>query len=208
MADDFVYMLGVVAVGFALNFGLRALPFVLFGRRNRELPPWVKTLSVYISPVIIAGLIVYAYSGSAWRTAWPYLAGALTVGLQIWKRNPLLSIIAGTALYMLLVNCCGCVTSVDPLEFDRNHPCVAITPNGVKFQDELVYPQEVPKLLKKHGVPTDSTIYILLDKNYTNERAVWVFQHNILGKEGYRRTMLVSERRAKSGTGKRWSGAK
>ena len=38
-----------------------------------------------------------------WRTASPYLAAALTVGLQIWRRNPLLSIVAGTAVYMALL---------------------------------------------------------------------------------------------------------
>ena len=30
-------------------------------------------------------------------------AAALTVGLHLWRRNPLLSIAAGTALYMTLV---------------------------------------------------------------------------------------------------------
>jgi branched-subunit amino acid transport protein AzlD len=38
-----------------------------------------------------------------WRTAAPYLAAALTVGLQVWRRNPLLSIIAGTVAYMALL---------------------------------------------------------------------------------------------------------
>ena len=38
-----------------------------------------------------------------WRAASPYLAAVLTVGLQIWRRNPLLSIVVGTVAYMALL---------------------------------------------------------------------------------------------------------
>ena len=107
MTSQIVYLVGVVAAAWAVTFLLRAFPFLLFAGKNRELPPAVERLAGYISPVIIAGLIVYAYSGSAWRTAWPYLAGVVTIALQVWKRNPLVSIVAGTAVYMLLLNCCG-----------------------------------------------------------------------------------------------------
>ena len=101
--DEAAYMLCVVGACFAVNYGLRALPFLLFAGRDRELPRWVERFGAFISPVIIAALIVYSYSGLEWRTAWPYLAGLLTVGLQLWKRNPLASIVAGTALYMALM---------------------------------------------------------------------------------------------------------
>ena len=33
------------------------------------------------------------------------IAAAVVVLLQLWRRNPLLSIIAGTAIYMVLVQC-------------------------------------------------------------------------------------------------------
>ena len=107
MKAEVIYMLGIVGVGFLVNYTLRALPFLLFAGRDRELPFWIRRISGFVSPVIIAGLIIYAYSGSAWRTPWPYVAGAVTVGLHVWKRNPLVSIIVGTALYMLLLDCCG-----------------------------------------------------------------------------------------------------
>ena len=32
-----------------------------------------------------------------------FVAGAVVVALQLWKRNPLLSILAGTVIYMILV---------------------------------------------------------------------------------------------------------
>ena len=104
MWDEILYMSGIVAAGFVVNFGLRALPFILFGGKDRTIPPWIDRMSGFISPVIIAALVVYSFAGLAWRTPWPYVAGAVVVGLQVWKRNPLLSIVVGTIIYMLLVN--------------------------------------------------------------------------------------------------------
>ena len=106
MADEILYMTGIVAAGFVVNFGLRALPFILFGGKGRTIPAWIDRVSGFISPVIIAALIVYSFAGLAWRTPWPYITGAMAVALQLWKRNPLLSIIAGTVIYMLLLNLC------------------------------------------------------------------------------------------------------
>ena len=106
MRDEVLYMIGIVAVGFVVNFGLRALPFVLLGGKDRAIPSWIDRVSGFISPVIIAGLVVYSFAGSAWRTPWPYAAGAVTIALQVWKRTPLLSIVVGTSAYMLLLNLC------------------------------------------------------------------------------------------------------
>ena len=105
MKDEILYMICIVGAGFVVNFGLRALPFILFGGKDRTIPPWIDRMSGFISPVIIAVLIVYSFAGLAWRTPWPYVAGVVVIGLQLWKRNPLLSIIAGTVVYMLLLNC-------------------------------------------------------------------------------------------------------
>ena len=105
MGDEILYMSGIVAVGFVVNFVLRALPFVLFGGKARTIPAWIDRVSGFISPIIIAALVVYSFAGLAWRTPWPYIAGAVSVALQRWKRNPLLSIVVGTVVYMLLLNC-------------------------------------------------------------------------------------------------------
>ena len=105
MENDILYMSGIVAAGFLVNFALRALPFLFFGARRGPLPKWVERFGAFVSPVIIAGLIVYSFAGVEWRTSSPYVAAAITVGLQVWRRNPLLSIVAGTAAYMVLVRC-------------------------------------------------------------------------------------------------------
>ena len=87
------------------NRDILRLPFILFGGKGRTIPAWIDRVSGFISPVIIAALVVYSFAGLAWRTPWPYVAGVVVVGLQLWKRNPLLSIVAGTVIYMLLLNC-------------------------------------------------------------------------------------------------------
>ena len=197
--NDFLYMLGIVAVGFALNFGLRALPFLIFSTGSGEVPGWVKKSSDYVSPVIIAALILYSYSGLEWKTAWPYLAGALTVALQLWKGNPLASIVAGTVVYMCLLNC-GCVTTTSTVVQDRNHPLVRVTRNGIRFQDRYVTPQEVPELLEEHGVRKTDPVYVLVDDDYDDQRALWVFKNNYLNRYGYTRSTWVSPRRAVSGS--------
>ena len=102
MKNEIAYMIGVIAVGFAVNYGLRALPFLLFGGRDRTVPAWIDRISGFISPVLLALLVVYSFAGLAWRTPWPYVAGVVTVVLQLGRKNPLLSIVVGTAVYMLL----------------------------------------------------------------------------------------------------------
>ena len=196
MKEEIVYMLGIVGVGFAVNYALRALPFLLFSGRSRELPSWVDRLGKVISPVIIGCLIVYSYSGSAWRTPWPYIAGVVTVALQVWKRNPLMSIIAGTAVYMLLLNCCGCATH-RTLELDAQHPAVEVSLLGVKFGNELVNPEEVPEILEDYDVQHDRVIHILLDpevKDLLPARTLMGY----LSRAGYTRPVLVTKRHAES----------
>ena len=58
MENEVLYMLGVVAVGFAVNYGLRTLPFLLFAGSRRELPRGVERFGNLVSPVIIAALVV------------------------------------------------------------------------------------------------------------------------------------------------------
>ena len=204
-AQEILYMLAVVAAGFAVNFGLRALPFVLFAGRDRQLPRWVDCFGKYASPVIICVLIFYSYSGLEWKTAYPYVAGVVTVGLQIWKRNPLASIIAGTIVYMCLLNC-GC-TSHRTLELDAKHPAVRVSVRGVLFGDQYVRPDEVAEILEDYDVPHERVIHILLDPDVKDLRPARTLM-GYLSKAGYTRPVLVTKRHAESeNLGKRRSKA-
>ena len=195
MEREVLYMLGIVAAGFAVNYALRALPFVLFAGRDRSLPSWVLKFGDFISPVIIACLIVYSYSGLEWKTAWPYLAGALTVVLQIWRRNSLLSIVLGTVLYMFLVS--GC-TTVREVKYGVDHPILELSQLGLKFDGRFVSPEEVPDLLEEYRIPHDATIHIGITQEVMGQLApVRTFQA-YLAKHGYRRSVMVTDMHGES----------
>lgn len=196
MQEEITYMAGIVLAGFIVNFGLRALPFVLFAGRDRDLPRWVERVGSMASPIVIAALIVYSYSGLAWRTAYPYLAGALTVGLHAWRRNPLFSIVAGTLLYMAMLSC-GCSTARRTIELDAQHPLVRVAAAGVFIGDTPVRPERVAAHLADFDVPRDRTIHIMLSEDVRDLRQAR-FLMACLAKSGYTRPMLVTKRHAES----------
>lgn len=201
MTDQILYLAGVVAVAWLVTFALRALPFALFAGRDRDLPPAVERAAGFISPVIIAGLIVYSYWGlyradyfhPAADWAWPILAGALTVGLQLWKGNPLASILAGTILYMALVGLGGCASV--PVETVRStvaHPLVHVTRQGIAYRGRPVKPEDVPKLLEKDKVSKTEALHVLVDPDFDDPQALWIFKHNYLDRAGYTRAILMN----------------
>lgn len=98
--------IAAIAVMAVVTFLTRALPFLLFGRGNRA-PKVVLYLGKYLPPAVIAMLIVYCLRGVSFTAAsgWApsLIAGLVVVGLHLWKKNDLISILGGTVLYMVLV---------------------------------------------------------------------------------------------------------
>lgn len=203
MEEKVIYMLSAVAVGWAVTFALRALPFALFAGRGRNPPQGVERFGKVVSPVVIAGLVVYSYStldaggGPAWLTPWPYLAGALTVALQLAFRNSLASIVAGTILYMSLLSFSGCSSLPDSIELDARRPVLRISGSSVSFAGRLVSFNKVPRLLKSYDVPYDRPIHILADGDLHDLRPARQLMA-VLCKAGYTRPVLVTERHAES----------
>jgi len=99
------YVLGAIAAMAAVTILCRAAPFLFFMRHRP--PGIVDYLQVYIPPMIMTVLVLGSFksvSFAAWPHGIPELSAALMVaGLHLWKRNTLLSIFAGTGLYMLLI---------------------------------------------------------------------------------------------------------
>ena len=103
------YFLIMTLIAGAVTIVLRAFPFIMFNG-NRPIPPVINYLGKVLSPAAIAMLVVYCYCSSYRDISFAaggfgvpeLLASLLVIGLQAWRRNPLLSIIAGTVLYMLL----------------------------------------------------------------------------------------------------------
>ena len=94
-------LVGVMA---AVTVLLRALPFLVF---RKKVPAFVLYLGRVLPPAIIGMLVIYCLKDMT-VTSPPFgapelIAGALVVLLQAWKRNALLSILGGTAAYMLLI---------------------------------------------------------------------------------------------------------
>ena len=94
----------LIAVMSAVTVLLRVLPFLVF---RKKVPAYVSYLGRVLPPAIIGMLVIYCLKDTA-VTAAPFgapelIAGALVVILQAWKRNALLSILSGTAVYMLLI---------------------------------------------------------------------------------------------------------
>ena len=88
------------------TFATRAIPFILFPE-GKKVPKSVEYLGKMLPPAVIGMLVVYCLK-SVNPLVSPFglpelIAGLAVVVLHIWKRNNLLSIGAGTVLYMVLI---------------------------------------------------------------------------------------------------------
>ena len=88
------------------TFATRVVPFLIFPR-GKEIPDVVQYLGRVLTPAVIGMLVVYCLKTTPVLSA-PYgipeaAAVLVTAALHVWKRNNLLSIGAGTVLYMFLV---------------------------------------------------------------------------------------------------------
>lgn len=96
----------MVLVMAAVTAALRFLPFLVFGGM-RETPPFVAFLGRVLPCAVIGMLVIFCFKNVSLLSspfgAPEWIAGAVVVGLHVWRRNTLLSILAGTATYMLLV---------------------------------------------------------------------------------------------------------
>jgi branched-subunit amino acid transport protein AzlD len=94
----------VLAVMAGITFTSRLLPFLLFSRAHP--PRWLATVETVLPPLVLWLLVFYSLDGIAWRTppyGIPALAGvAIAVLVHRWKHSALLSIVSGTAAYMVL----------------------------------------------------------------------------------------------------------
>ena len=94
----------LVAVMAAVTMLLRFLPFWVF---REHTPAYIAYLGKVLPSAIIGMLVVYCLRDISFSSA-PFglpelIAGAAVVGIYIRKRNTLLSILTGTAVYMILL---------------------------------------------------------------------------------------------------------
>lgn len=101
-----LYAISMIAVIALVTAALRFLPFLIF-RGSRQTPKYVQYLGNVLPFAIMGMLVVYCLKGVTFGSLENWLpqliASGAVVLLHLWKRNTLLSIISGTALYMVLV---------------------------------------------------------------------------------------------------------
>ena len=101
-----LYVVLAIFIPALITFSLRALPFLLFSG-DRKMPDWLSRLGAVLPSAIMAVLIVYCLKGvksDIIGTGIPSAIAVLVVALSFkWKHNTFLSILSGTAVYMLLL---------------------------------------------------------------------------------------------------------
>ncbi|MBQ7785545.1 MAG: AzlD domain-containing protein [Clostridia bacterium] len=101
-----MHALLIVLICAGVTLALRAMPFFFFGGKN-GVPDMIARLGGMLPAAIMAALVVYCLKGVPFGTMTDGVrqlaAAAVVVGLHLWRRNTLLSIAGGTAVYMLLI---------------------------------------------------------------------------------------------------------
>ena len=100
------YILWIVIAMAAGTVITRFLPFLLFPQ-GKEMPRYVEYLGHTLPYATMGLLVVYCLKGVE-LFRWPFglpefIASAAVAALHVWKKNSLLSIGAGTVLYMALI---------------------------------------------------------------------------------------------------------
>lgn len=102
MNDSMVFIL-IITMSF-VTIAIRCAPFLLL--KGRETPEFINYLGKVLPYSIIAMLVIYCIKDVSLIKkphGLPELIAIIVVaGLHVWKRNTLLSIVAGTVIYMLL----------------------------------------------------------------------------------------------------------
>lgn len=96
----------LVAVVALVTIGLRFLPFAIFSG-SKPVPPFVAYLGRVLPYASMGMLVVYCLRNISFVST-PHglpelISCALVAVLHLWKRSTLISIVGGTACYMLLV---------------------------------------------------------------------------------------------------------
>jgi branched-subunit amino acid transport protein AzlD len=101
------YDIAIVIIAALVTVFTRVLPFVLFSHKKKDIPPVITYLGAVLPPAVMAALVVYSIKGISFSapSLWMYeiIAVILTAVVHIYKRNTLISITVGTAIYMVLV---------------------------------------------------------------------------------------------------------
>ncbi|MER7052113.1 AzlD domain-containing protein [Streptomyces sp. NPDC000351] len=103
--SDTGYAVAAILVAVGVTWALRALPFAALAPLRAS--PTVRYLSTRMPAGVMVILVVYCLRElpvTQPRAVAPPAALAVTVGLHLWRRNALLSILGGTAVHVALAS--------------------------------------------------------------------------------------------------------
>ena len=104
--DSTLYTILLVAAASIATILTRVIPFLIFNER-RPMPDTIKKIADSLPPAIIAVLVIYCLKGYVAVINYESLAALIAVVavvlIHLWKKNVLLSIALGTAIYMVII---------------------------------------------------------------------------------------------------------
>ena len=87
-----------------VTFGTRFFPFIVF--RRHQPGPRFRRLQAEMPPLLMTILVIYSIKDTRWNVpaeaAGTLACLAAVALLQVWRKNPLISIFGGTILYMVV----------------------------------------------------------------------------------------------------------
>ena len=103
--DNTAYILAFIAVATAATFATRVIPFLFLSRHHEH--PLLLHIGRYLPAAVMALLVVvFLIQSASWKAPAfgidALLPCAVVIALHLWRRNALLSIVAGTAVYMVI----------------------------------------------------------------------------------------------------------
>ena len=99
-----------ILISAAVTVFTRALPFLIFAHGKKP-PAFITWLGRQLPRAVMAMLVIYCLKDVDLATA-PHgapalIAVAVTAALHVWKKQMILSIFGGTAMYMVLLRVMG-----------------------------------------------------------------------------------------------------
>jgi branched-subunit amino acid transport protein AzlD len=98
------YLVIVIAIMSTATFATRLPPFVLFSGRGQH--PLLQFIAKYTPPMVMTILVIYMLKTVDYLSEEGLYATAAiiaTIGVHLWRRNVLLSTVAGTVTYMAFI---------------------------------------------------------------------------------------------------------
>jgi len=101
--DRSILVVGIMSI---VTIILRFLPFVIFSGK-KETPKLISYLGKVLPPAVMSMLVVYCLKDTSFASTAGFVpqlvASAVVVLSYVWKKNSLLSIVLGTAVFMMMV---------------------------------------------------------------------------------------------------------